>query len=162
MGTIFFYIFIYFLGYYGSSILNMFSVRPIVTNRFMAALVPVFCVAMLHGYMIATRPLPASQDITVESALFSNIIMPVIIVILGAFYFMWNTRQDEEEAEEAALRAAREAEDDEDEDVNEDLEASQKASAETTNSGISGVKTASESATEETENDDTEKKSKDA
>lgn len=114
MGAIFFYIFIYFVGYYGSNILNMFTVRPLVTNRFIAALIPVFCVAMLHGYMIVTKPPPASQDVTVESALFTYVLMPVIIVTLGAFYFMWNSRRaEEEESEEAARKAAEDAEDDE-------------------------------------------------
>jgi hypothetical protein len=115
MGAIFFYIFIYFLGYYGSNILNMFTVRPLVTNRFTAALIPVFCVALLHGYMIVTKPPPASQDITVESALFTYVAMPVVIVSLGAFYFMWNSRRaEEEEAEKAASRAAEDAEEDDD------------------------------------------------
>lgn len=117
MGAIFFYIFIYFVGYYGSNIFNMFTVRPLVTNRFMAALIPVFCVAMLHGYMIVTKPPPADQNITVESALFTYVGMPVVIVILGAIYFMWNSRQSEEdEAEEAARRAADDEDDDEDDD----------------------------------------------
>ncbi|SEN36773.1 hypothetical protein [Nitrosomonas marina] len=97
MGAIFFYIFIYFIGYYGSAIFNMFSVRPLVTNRFMAALVPVVAVAIAHAYMIVTKPPPASQDITVESALFTYVIMPVVIVSLGAVYFMWNSRRSEEE-----------------------------------------------------------------
>jgi len=110
MGAIFFYIFIYFLGYYGSNILNMFTVRPLITNRFIAALIPVFCIALLHGYMIVTKPPPASQDITVESALFTYVAMPVVIVTLGAVYFMWNARRsEEEEAEEppAELRRTR-------------------------------------------------------
>ncbi|SET26929.1 hypothetical protein SAMN05216326_11823 [Nitrosomonas marina] len=97
MGAIFFYIFVYFIGYYGSAIFNMFSVRPLVTNRFMAALVPVVAVAIAHAYMIVTKPPPASLDITVESALFTYVIMPVIIVSLGAVYFMWNSRRSEEE-----------------------------------------------------------------
>ncbi len=125
MGTIFFYIFIYFLGYYGSNILNMFTVRPLITNRFIAALVPVFCIAMLHGYMIVTTPPPSSQNITVESALFTNVAMPIVIVTLGALYFMWNSRRpEEEEAEEAARRAA---EDEDEDDDDEDLEDEQVA-----------------------------------
>ncbi|MBX3630686.1 MAG: hypothetical protein KF908_12425 [Nitrosomonas sp.] len=145
MGAIFFYIFIYFVGYYGSNILNMFTVRPLVTNRFIAALIPVFCVAMLHGYMIVTKPPPASQDVTVESALFTYVLMPVIIVTLGAFYFMWNSRRaEEEEAEEAARRAAEDGNDD------EDSEDEQKAS---------GAAVTGES-TEDTTDD--EKKSRDA
>ncbi len=115
MGAIFFYIFIYFIGYYGSNIFNMFTVRPLVSNRFMAALVPVGIVAIMHGYMIVTKPPPASQDITVESALFTYVLMPVVIVTLGAIYFMWNSRRAaEEDAEEEARRAAEEAEDDTD------------------------------------------------
>ncbi len=148
MGAIFFYVFIYFLGYYGSNILNMFTVRPLVTNRFTAALIPVFCVAMLHGYMIVTKPPPASQDITVESALFTYVAMPVIIVTLGAFYFMWNSRRsEEEEAEEAARRAAEEEEDDDDADLEDEQ-----------NENASGTSAADES----TEDTDDEKKSRDA
>ncbi|HBV21564.1 MAG TPA: hypothetical protein PKM20_07030 [Nitrosomonas sp.] len=134
MGAIFFYIFIYFVGYYGSNILNMFTVRPLITNRFIAALVPVIGVAMLHGYMIATKPPPASQDITVESALFSYVVMPVVIVTLGAIYFMWNTRRaEEEEAEEAVRKAAEEAEED-DETVSASAEKETEATAEKTES----------------------------
>lgn len=133
MGAIFFYIFIYFLGYYGSSILNMFTVRPLITNRFIAALIPVFCIALLHGYMIVTKPPPASQDITVESALFTYVAMPVVIVTLGAVYFMWNARRsEEEEAEEAARRAAEDAEDDDDESLKDEQETSGASTADKT------------------------------
>ncbi|MDR4651348.1 MAG: hypothetical protein MRJ52_02985 [Nitrosomonas sp.] len=132
MGAIFFYIFIYFLGYYGSNILNMFTVRPLITNRFIAALIPVFCIALLHGYMIVTKPPPASQDITVESALFTYVAMPVVIVTLGAVYFMWNARRsEEEEAEEAARRAAEDAEDD-DESLKDEQETSGASTADKT------------------------------
>lgn len=133
MGAIFFYIFIYFLGYYGSNILNMFTVRPLITNRFIAALIPVFCIALLHGYMIVTKPPPASQDITVESALFTYVAMPVVIVTLGAVYFMWNARRsEEEEAEEAARRAAEDAEEDDDENLKDEQETSGASAAEKT------------------------------
>jgi hypothetical protein len=133
MGAIFFYIFIYFLGYYGSNILNMFTVRPLITNRFIAALIPVFCIALLHGYMIVTKPPPASQDITVESALFTYVAMPVVIVTLGAVYFMWNARRsEEEEAEEAARRAAEDAEDDDDESLKDEQETSGASTADKT------------------------------
>lgn len=133
MGAIFFYIFIYFLGYYGSNILNMFTVRPLITNRFIAALIPVFCIALLHGYMIVTKPPPASQDITVESALFTYVAMPVVIVTLGAVYFMWNARRsEEEEAEEAARRAAEDAEDDDDENLKDEQETSGASTADKT------------------------------
>lgn len=132
MGAIFFYIFIYFLGYYGSNILNMFTVRPLITNRFIAALIPVFCIALLHGYMIVTKPPPASQDITVESALFTYVAMPVVIVTLGAVYFMWNARRsEEEEAEEAARRAAEDAEDD-DESLKDEQDTSGASTADKT------------------------------
>ncbi|SER67218.1 hypothetical protein SAMN05421690_105116 [Nitrosomonas sp. Nm51] len=106
MGAIFFYIFIYFIGYYGSAVFNLLTVRPLVTNRFMAALVPVVAVAIAHAYMIVTKPPPASQDITVESALFTYVIMPVIIVSLGAVYFMWNSRKPEEEETDDSDREA--------------------------------------------------------
>ena len=103
MGAIFFYVFVYFIGYYGSSVFNLLTVRPLITNRFMAALIPVFAVAIAHAYMIVSKPPPSSLQVTVESAIFSYVVMPVIVVTLGAIYFMWNARQKEEEAKEDAL-----------------------------------------------------------
>jgi len=103
MSAIFFYLFVYFVGYYGSQILNMFTVRPLVTNRYLAALVPVVTFAVAHAYMIVSKPPPASQDITVESALFNYVVMPVIIVTLGAIYFMWSARPDTDSDEENTL-----------------------------------------------------------
>lgn len=92
MGAIFFYIFIYFVGYYGSNILNMLTVRPLVTNRYMAALIPVYGIAFMHAYMIVSRPLPAGSDITVEYALLVFVTLPVVVVTLGAAYFMWSSK----------------------------------------------------------------------
>ena len=112
MGAIFFYIFVYFLGYYGSNILNMLTVRPLVTNRYMAALVPVYGVAFGHAYMVVTRPLPAGADITVEYALLVFITLPVVVVTMGAAYFMWNSKDKDDHAEdrrESAGVAAAEA-----------------------------------------------------
>lgn len=57
MGAIFFYIFVYFIGYYGSNILNMLTVRPFITNRYMAALLPVYGVALTHAYVLVNSPL---------------------------------------------------------------------------------------------------------
>ena len=92
MGAIFFYIFIYFIGYYGSNVLNMFTVRPLITNRYMAALFPVYGVALTHVYVIVSSPPPQGTDITVEYALLVFITLPVVIVTLGAIYFMWNNK----------------------------------------------------------------------
>ena len=92
MGAIFFYIFIYFIGYYASNVLNMLTVRPLITNRYMAALIPVYGVAFGHAYMVVTRPLPAGADITVEYALLVFITLPVVVVTMGAAYFMWNSK----------------------------------------------------------------------
>ncbi len=92
MGAIFFYIFVYFIGYYGSNVLNMLTVRPLVTNRYMAALLPVYGIAFMHAYMIVTRPLPAGSDITIEYALLVFVTLPVVIVTLGAAYFMWSSK----------------------------------------------------------------------
>jgi hypothetical protein len=92
MGAIFFYIFIYFIGYYGSNILNMLTVKPLVTNRYMAALMPVYGVAFTHAYVIVSSPPPQGTDITVEYALLVFITLPVVIVTLGATYFMWNSK----------------------------------------------------------------------
>ncbi len=103
LNAIFVYIFIYFIGYYGSSVFNILTVRPLITNRFLAALVPVFAFTAAHAYMIVSKPPPASQNITVESALFYYVVMPVIIVILGAIYFMWSARSDTESEENNEL-----------------------------------------------------------
>lgn len=97
MGAIFFYIFIYFLGYYGSNVLNMLTVRPIVTNRFIAALLPVYGVAFMHAYMIVTKPLPPGRDVTVEFALFEFVALPVVLVTVGSIYFMWNNKGNQDD-----------------------------------------------------------------
>jgi len=92
MGAIFFYIFVYFIGYYGSNILNMLTVRPFITNRYMAALLPVYGVALTHAYVLVNSPPPQGSDVTVEYALLVFITMPVVVVTLGATYFMWNSK----------------------------------------------------------------------
>ena len=97
MGAIFFYIFIYFIGYYGSNVLNMLTVRPLVTNRFIAALLPVYGVALTHAYVMVSSPPPQGADITVEYALLVYITLPVVVVTLGAIYFMWNSRGNQED-----------------------------------------------------------------
>ncbi|TXI16926.1 MAG: hypothetical protein E6Q62_10390 [Nitrosomonas sp.] len=97
MGAIFFYIFIYFIGYYGSNVLNMFTVRPLITNRFLAALLPVYGVALTHAYVLVSSPPPQGTDITVEYALMVYIVLPAVVVTLGAIYFMWNSKGKQEE-----------------------------------------------------------------
>ncbi len=97
MGAIFFYIFIYFIGYYGSNVLNMFTVRPLITNRFLAALLPVYGVALTHAYVLVSSPPPHGTDITVEYALLVYIVLPAVVVTLGAIYFMWNSKGKQEE-----------------------------------------------------------------
>ena len=92
MGAIFFYIFIYFVGYYASNVLNMLTVRPFITNRYIAALLPVYGVALTHAYVIVSSPPPQSADMTVEYALLVFITLPVVVVTLGAVYFMWNNK----------------------------------------------------------------------
>lgn len=99
MGAIFFYIFVYFIGYYASNVLNMLTVRPLITNRHMAALVPVYGIAFGHAYMVVTRPLPAGADITVEYALLVFITLPVVVVTMGAAYFMWNSKGKDDHAD---------------------------------------------------------------
>ena len=88
MGAIFFYIVVYFIGYYGSNILNMLTVRPFITNRYMAALLPVYGVALTHAYVLVNSPPPQGSDVTVEYALLVFITMPVVVVTMGAAYFM--------------------------------------------------------------------------
>ncbi len=97
MGAIFFYIFIFFAGYYGSNVLNMLTVRPLVNNRYIAALFPVYGIAMGHAYMITTKPLPPGKDVTIESALLEFVVLPLIVVTMGAVYFMWNSKGGQEE-----------------------------------------------------------------
>lgn len=92
MGAIFFYIVVYFIGYYGSNILNMLTVRPFITNRYMAALLPVYGVALTHAYVLVNSPPPQGSDVTVEYALLVFITLPVVVVTLGAAYFMWNSK----------------------------------------------------------------------
>jgi len=92
MGAIFFYICIYFIGYYGSNILNMLTVRPFITNRYMAALLPVYGVALTHAYVIVSSPPPQGTGVTIEYALLVFITLPVVVVTLGAAYFMWNSK----------------------------------------------------------------------
>lgn len=97
MGAIFFYIVVYFIGYYASNILNMLTVRPFITNRYMAALLPVYGVALTHAYVIVSSPLPQGTDVTVEYALLVFITLPVVVVTLGAAYFMWNSKSKPED-----------------------------------------------------------------
>ena len=112
MGAIFFYIFVYFLAYYSTYVINLLSVRPLISNRFIAGLVPVILVSISHGYFIATSPPPQGTDISVMPALMSNVIMPVVIFIIGVLCFMWKKKNDDEEEEERARKEALEDEDD--------------------------------------------------
>lgn len=98
MGAIFFYIFIYFVGYYASNILNMLTVRPLITNRYMAALLPVYGVALTHAYVIVSSPPPQGTDMTVEYALGVFIALPVVVVTMGAAYFMWNSKGKDDDS----------------------------------------------------------------
>ena len=116
MGAIFFYVFVYFIAYYSTYVINLLSVRPLISNRFIAGLVPVILVAISHTYFIVTSPPPQGADISVMSALISNIIMPVIIVIIGSMYFMWKTKNDAEEALEEEERERKEALEEDDND----------------------------------------------
>lgn len=101
MGAIFFYIVVYFIGYYGSNILNMLTVNPFITNRYMAALLPVYGVALTHAYVLVNSPPPQGSDVSVEYALLVFITMPVVVVTLGAAYFMWNSKgKDDDHAED--------------------------------------------------------------
>lgn len=97
MGAIFFYIFVFFVSYYSMNVLNMLTVRPLITNRYIAALFPVYGIAIAHAYMISTKPLPPGKDVTIESALLEFVAIPVIVVTLGAIYFMWNDKGNQEE-----------------------------------------------------------------
>lgn len=114
MGAIFFYVFIFFAGYYGSNVLNMLTVRPLVTNRYIAALFPVYGIAMGHAYMIATKPLPPGKDVTIESALLEFVVLPLVVVTMGAVYFMWNNKSAQVEQ---AANTEREADVEEDTDT---------------------------------------------
>jgi len=116
MGAIFFYVFVYFVAYYASAILNMLTIRPLITNRYIAALLPVIAVALTHAYMMFVSEPPQGQDITVLSAILTNVVLPVIVVIVGAIYFMFSQRSIEEE------EAQKEDDDDDYDDDDRDLE----------------------------------------
>lgn len=122
MGAIFFYIFIYFIGYYASNILNMLTVRPLITNRYIAALFPVYAVALTHAYVIVSSPPPPQgTDVTVEYALLSFIALPVVVVTLGAAYFMWNKGKDKDFSEAIAPIEDNEASTEKDASVQKNL-----------------------------------------
>lgn len=95
MSNAFFYVFIYFLGYYGSNVLNMLTVRPLITNRFVAALVPVYGFAFTHAYMIVNKAPP--PGITTESAILFSVVTPLVLVTVGAIYFMWRSKDKQDE-----------------------------------------------------------------
>jgi|GEM_PF-696159 len=117
MTAIFFYIFIYFVGYYASNVLNMLTVRPLITNRYIAALFPVYGVALTHAYVMVNSPPPQGTDMTVEYALMAFIGLPVVVVTLGAAYLMWNSKGKDEDSSEAQL--AREDDHSDDKSENE-------------------------------------------
>lgn len=95
MSNAFFYVFIYFLGYYGSNVLNMLTVHPLITNRFVAALVPVYGFAFTHAYMIVNKAPP--PGITIESAILFSVVTPLVLVTVGAIYFMWRSKDKQDE-----------------------------------------------------------------
>lgn len=95
MSNAFFYVFIYFLGYYGSNVLNMLTVHPLITNRFVAALVPVYGFAFTHAYMIVNKAPP--PGITIESAILFSVVTPTVLVTVGAIYFMWRSKDKQDE-----------------------------------------------------------------
>lgn len=95
MSNAFFYVFIYFLGYYGSNVLNMLTVHPLITNRFVAALVPVYGFAFTHAYMIVNKAPP--PGITTESAILFSVVTPLVLVTVGAIYFMWRSKDKQDE-----------------------------------------------------------------
>lgn len=95
MGSILIYTLIFFIGYYGAFVINLMTVRPLITNRYIAGLVPVFLFAIAHGYKIVNSPLPQGQDTSIEYAISFNVVMPVVIIVLGAIYAMWNKKSDD-------------------------------------------------------------------
>ena len=97
MGSVLIYIVIYFIGYYGAYVINLMTVRPMITNRYIAGLVPVFLFAIAHGYQIVNSPPPQGQNTSIEYALSFNVVMPVVIIVLGAIYAMWNKKSDDKD-----------------------------------------------------------------
>tara|TARA_R110002073_G_scaffold333085_1_gene520131 strand:+ start:1372 stop:1680 length:309 start_codon:yes stop_codon:yes gene_type:complete len=92
IGALFFYIVVYLLGYYVCHVLNLLKVRPWIRNRYIAALIPVFLVGTVHAYYIISSPPPRSQDTSMGFALGYYIVMPIVVVTLGAFYAMWQDK----------------------------------------------------------------------
>lgn len=98
MASILIYAVIFFAGYYAAYVINLLTVRPLITNRYIAGLIPVFLFAIAHGYKIVSSPLPQGQDASIEYALGFNVIMPVVIIVLGAIYAMWNKKGDDKDS----------------------------------------------------------------
>ena len=100
MGSILIYTVIFFAGYYGAYVINLMTVRPLITNRYIAGLIPVFLFAIAHGYKIVNSPAPQGQDTSIEYALSFNVVMPVVIIVLGALYAMWNKKDDKDKIDD--------------------------------------------------------------
>lgn len=98
MGSILIYTVIFFIGYYGAYVINLMTVRPLITNRYIAGLVPVFLFALAHGYRIVSSPMPHGQNTSIEYALSFNVVMPVVIIVLGAIYAMWNKKSEDKDS----------------------------------------------------------------
>ena len=96
MGSILIYTVIFFAGYYGAYVINLMTVRPLITNRYIAGLIPVFLFAIAHGYKIVNSPMPQGQNTSIEYALSFNVVMPVVIIVMGAIYAMWNKKDDKD------------------------------------------------------------------
>lgn len=141
MGAIFFYIFIFFVGYYGSNVLNMLTVRPIVTNRFIAALFPVYGIAIAHAYMIVSRPLPQGKDVSVEFALLEFVALPLVVVTMLAVYMMWNSKGNQEERADSGERG-----------TSDDAEPSETAIAQSEHQSAAATPEITEPAVEKEEN----------
>lgn len=98
MGSILIYTVIFFVGYYGAYVINLMTVRPLITNRYIAGLVPVFLFALAHGYSIFNSPMPQGQNTSIEYAISFNVVMPVVIIVLGAIYAMWNKKGEDKDS----------------------------------------------------------------
>jgi type VI protein secretion system component VasK len=122
MGAIFFYAVVYMAGYFFIYVMNLLTIRPLIRNPYMAPLVLVFLVAIAHALMIIDNPPPPGQDITIEYALGLYIIMPVVVVVLGAFYMMWNKKHEQEQEQERKQEQERELNQDEENDEEQETE----------------------------------------
>jgi len=96
MSAIFFYLMVYMVCYFAIHIINLLTMRPLIRNRYMMPLIPVFLVAIAHGYKIVTTSPGQMQDTSMGYALSVFVLMPTVVITLGAVYVMWSKKNNQD------------------------------------------------------------------